>query len=91
MAKVKRPFRKLKGVPPLTDAYAIEHDRRPFVFGMTFSNGSTAASSGCVLKEDCERLSEIFKEIHELATKPNPEPKSLAAKKPPKRKAPKKG
>ena len=70
VAKSKRPFNRLKGVPKETDEYAIKTDRRPFVFSMTFEDGGTVASSGCVRKEDCDRLAEIFKEIHELARKP---------------------
>ena len=63
----KRPFKKLKGVSATNDAYSVKHNRRPFVFSMTFSDGSTVASEGNVKPEDCKRLSEIFQELMQLA------------------------
>lgn len=66
MARSKRPFNKLAGVPKETDDYAVKHDRRPFVFNMAFADGSTVSSSGTVDKKHCERLAEIFMELHTL-------------------------
>jgi hypothetical protein len=63
----KRPFKKLKGVSATNDAYAVEHNRRPFLFAMTFADGSIVESEGNVRPEDCKRLSEIFQELMKLA------------------------
>jgi hypothetical protein len=64
---VKRPFRKLKGVSKDNDEFAIEHDRRPFIFSMTFASGTTVESQGSVKPEHCKRLSEILIELHKLS------------------------
>lgn len=62
----KRPFRKLKGVSKANDEYAIANDRRPFVFNMTLPGGGTVESQGSVRPDQCERLAELFAEIHQL-------------------------
>ena len=62
----KRPFRKLKGVSKANDDFAVANNRRPFVFNMTFADGGTVESQGSVNPEHCERLGEIFAELHRL-------------------------
>lgn len=65
----KRPFRKLNGSTKSNDDYAVENDRRPFVFSMVFRDGSKVESEGSVRPEDCKRMTEIFTELMELARK----------------------
>lgn len=69
MKAMKRKFNKLKGVSSQCDKFANENDRRPFVFGMTFSDGGTITSEGSVKKEDADQLTEIFKKLQSLANK----------------------
>jgi Ser/Thr protein kinase RdoA (MazF antagonist) len=66
---VKRPFRKLKGTSKANDAFAVANNRRPFVFNMTFADGSTVESQGSVKPEHCERLGEILVELHKISAK----------------------
>jgi hypothetical protein len=68
-AATKKTTKKLPGVSDTNHQYALKHDRRTFVFSMTFRDGSTVVSEGSVLPRDCTRLSEIFQELMKLSGK----------------------
>lgn len=67
MSKTTRPFRKLPGVSKENDAYAIKHDRRPFVFNFTTVKGSTLTYQGNVKQEHVDELVKMFDRLNKLA------------------------
>jgi len=64
-----RPFRKVKGVSKRADEFAIENDRRTFVFSFNTRDGGSIESDGSVLPEDCEELASLWKKVQDLAAK----------------------
>ena len=61
-----RPFKKLKGINKECDEYALEYDRRPYVFNFTTEDGGVMESTGSIKPKDCDRFWEIFKELQAL-------------------------
>jgi hypothetical protein len=65
--KKKRPFNRLKGVNKECDAYAIEHNRRPFVFGFTTEDGATIYSDGSVPVANVQQVLKLFLKMRKLS------------------------
>ena len=69
----KRSFRKLKGVTKGNDQYSLKHNRRPFVFSFTTSDGGTVEAQGNIRPEDVEEMTEIFHQAMKLHEKGQPD------------------
>ena len=61
-----RPFKRVKGTSKGCDEYAVEHNRRPYVFNFAIEGGGTIECDGSVSIESVGRLLEIFKELQAL-------------------------
>lgn len=63
------PFRKLKGLNKATTDFAGKHDRRPVMFNITTTDGSTVEFQGSVTKADVPKLMKLLKQVQDLTNK----------------------
>lgn len=65
--RTKRKFARLKGVNDEADAFAQQHDRRPFVFGFVTEHGTAVYRDGSAPMGSDEVLTEIWSRLCNLS------------------------